>query len=112
MTRNPDAAGLPLRVEVACGDLTDADSLGRCLDGVDVVFLVWTAPAGAAPAAVNRIAEHARRVVLLTAPHKTPHPFFQRPNPLQRLYAQLERLIEESGLQWTFLRPGCSRPMH
>jgi uncharacterized protein YbjT (DUF2867 family) len=106
LTRNPDAAGLPLQVEVVCGDLTDADALGRCLDGVDVVFLVWTAPAGAAPAAVSRIAGHARRVVLLTAPHKTPHPFFQQPNPLQRLYAQLELLIEESGLHWTFLRPG------
>src|SRR5262249_45732918 len=76
MTRNPDAAGLPLRVEVVRGALTDADPRGRCLDGVDVVFLVGTAPAGAAPAAVNRIAGHARRVVLLTAPHKTPHPFF------------------------------------
>jgi uncharacterized protein YbjT (DUF2867 family) len=106
LTRNPDAARLPPRVEVVCGDLNDADSLGRCLDGVDVVFLVWTAPAGAAPAAVSTIARHVRRVVLLTAPHKTPHPFFQQPNPLQRLYAQLERLIEESGLQWTFLRPG------
>jgi uncharacterized protein YbjT (DUF2867 family) len=106
LTRNPDAAGLPPRAEVVCGDLTDADALGRCLDGVDVVFLVWTAPAGAAPAAVSKIAGHARRVVLLTAPHKTPHPFFQQPNPLQRLFAQLERLIEESGLPWTFLRPG------
>ena len=106
LTRNPAAAGLPLRVEVVCGDLTDADALGRCLDGVDGVFLVWTAPAAAAPAAVSRIAAHARRVVLLTAPHKTPHPFFQQPNPLQRLFAELERLIEESGLQWTFLRPG------
>ena len=100
LTRNPDAAGLPPRVEVVCGDLTDVDALGRCLDGVDVVFLVWTAPAGAAPAAVSRIAGHARRVVLLTAPHKTPHPFFQQPNPVQRLFAQLERLIEESRLQW------------
>ena len=33
-------------------------------------------------------------------------PIFQQPNPVQRLFAQLERLIEESGLQWTFLRPG------
>src|SRR5262249_58423508 len=48
----------------------------------------------------------ARRIVLLTSPHKTPHPFFQQPNPVQRLHAQLERLIEESGLQWTILRPG------
>jgi uncharacterized protein YbjT (DUF2867 family) len=106
LTRNPDGAGLPPQVEVVRGDLTDAEALGSCLDGVDAVFLVWTAPAGAAPAAVSRIARHARRIVLLTSPHKTPHPFFQQPNPLQRLHAELERLIEASGLEWTFLRPG------
>lgn len=106
MTRNPDGAGLPREVEVVRGDLTDADSLEKCLDGVDTVFLVWTAPNGAAPAAVSRIAGHARRLVLLTAPHKTPHPFFQQPNPLRGLFMELERLIEESGVHWTFLRPG------
>jgi uncharacterized protein YbjT (DUF2867 family) len=106
MTRDPDSAGLPPRVEVVRGDLTDADSLERCLDGVDAVFLVWTAPADAANAAVSRIARHARRVVLLTSPHKTPHPLFQQPNPLRELHAGLERLVEGSGLEWTFLRPG------
>jgi uncharacterized protein YbjT (DUF2867 family) len=106
LTRNPDAAGLPPQVEVVRGDLTDAGSLGRGLEGIDVVFLVWTAPAAAAPAAVNRIARHARRIVLLTSPHKTPHPFFQQPNAMRGLHAELERLIEESGMGWTFLRPG------
>ena len=100
MTRNRDAAGLPLRVDVVCAATpTDADALGRCLDGVDVVFSSWTGARRAMPAAVSTIVGHARRVVLLTAPHKTPHPFFQQPNPVQRLFAQLERLIEESGLQ-------------
>jgi uncharacterized protein YbjT (DUF2867 family) len=106
MTRNPDRAGLPPRVEVVRGDLTDADSLDRCFDGVDVVFLVWTVPADAANAAVSRIARHAQRVVLLTSPHKTPHPLFQQPNPLRELHAEIERLIEGSDLEWTFLRPG------
>src|ERR1700742_4400145 len=106
MTRNPDRAGLPPQVEVVRGDLTDADSLERCLGDIDAVFLVWTVPATAADAAVRRIARHARRVVLLTAPHKTPHPLFQQPNPLRELYAEVERLIERSGLEWTFLRPG------
>src|SRR5215468_7036585 len=106
LTRNPDAAGLPLQVEVVCGDLTDADALGRCLDGVDAVFLVWTAPADAAPEGIGRIAHCAQRIVLLTSPHKTPHPFFQQPNPVRLLHAELERLIEESGVSWTFVRPG------
>lgn len=106
LTRNPGTASLPDTVEIVGGDLTDADSLERCLEGVDAVFLVWTAPVHAAPAALSKIVGHARRVVLLTAPHKTPHPFFQQPNPLRGLFQQLEGLIEESGLSWTFLRPG------
>jgi uncharacterized protein YbjT (DUF2867 family) len=106
LTRNPDTADLPPRVEVVRGDLTDAESLDRAFEGVDVVFLVWTAPAAADPAAVNRIAQHAQRIVLLTSPHKTPHPFFQQPNAMRGQHAELERLIEESGMAWTFLRPG------
>jgi uncharacterized protein YbjT (DUF2867 family) len=106
MTRNPDGADLPPRVEVVRGDLTDGADLDRCLDCVDVVFLVWTAPPDAAAAAVERIARCAGRVVLLTSPHKTPHPFFQQPNPVRLQHAALERSIERSGIAWTFLRPG------
>ncbi|MFL6263059.1 MAG: NAD(P)H-binding protein [Thermoanaerobaculia bacterium] len=106
MTRNPGSAGLPSGIEVARGDLTDPASLDECLEGVDSVFLVWTAPADAFPAALDRIARQARRVVLLTSPHKTPHPLFQQANPMAAMYAEIERRIEASGLQWTFLRPG------
>ena len=106
LTRNPDGADLPREVEIARGDLTDADGLEDHLHDVDAVFLLWTAPAGAAPAAVNRIARHAGRIVYLTSPHKTPHPFFQQPNPLRHVHAGIERSIEESGVRWTFLRPG------
>ena len=70
------------------------------------MFLVWTAPPGAVPAAVDRIAARARRLVFLTSPHKTPHPLFQQPNPLKEMFAEIERSIEASGLRWTFLRPG------
>src|SRR5215218_11173959 len=66
LTRNPDAAGLPPEVEVVRGDLTVPETLDEGLDGVDAVFLVWTAPPGAVPAAVDRIARHTRRLVLLT----------------------------------------------
>ncbi len=74
--------------------------------GIDTVFLVWAAPATSAPAVVGRLARHAEHIVLLTSPHKTPHPFFQQPNPLRKLFEDLEHLIESSGLEWTFLRPG------
>jgi uncharacterized protein YbjT (DUF2867 family) len=106
MTRNPDVAGLPPQVEVVRGDLTVPETLDRCLQDVDTVFLVWVAPPTAAPGALKRIADHARRIVFLTAPLKTPHPFFQQPNPSRDMVERIERLIEASGLEWTFLRAG------
>lgn len=106
MTRDPDAAGLPAQVEVVRGDLTVPDSLDSCLQEVETVFLVWVAPPDAIPGALERIAKRARRIVYLTAPLKTPHPFFQQPNPSRAVAERLERLIEQSGLEWTFVRAG------
>jgi uncharacterized protein YbjT (DUF2867 family) len=106
MSRNPDAAALPPGVELVRGDLTVPETLDRCLQDIDAVFLVWVAPPAAAASALNRIAAHARRIVLLTAPLKTLHPFFQQPNPSRDLAERLERLIEASGVEWTFLRAG------
>ena len=50
--------------------------------------------------------KHARRIVYLTAPLKTPHPFFQQPNSSRTIAERVERLIEQSGLEWTFIRAG------
>src|SRR5262250_1182231 len=106
LARNPGAARLPQEVEVVCGDLTVAETLDPCLDGIDTVFLVWTAPLSAVAPALERILNRAQRIVFLSAPIKTAHPLFQQPNPLRAMVEQIERLIETSGCQWTFLRPG------
>jgi uncharacterized protein YbjT (DUF2867 family) len=106
LTRKPDLAHLPPQVELIQGDLSFPETLDGCLDGIDAVFLVWTAPQVAFGPALERIAKHARRIVFLSAPLKTPHPFFQQPNPSRIQAEQIERLIEISGLDWTFLRPG------
>jgi uncharacterized protein YbjT (DUF2867 family) len=106
LVRNPQAAHLPPHIEVVRGDLTVPETLDECLDGVDTVFLVWTAPPAAAAPCLERIAKCARNIVFLSAPLKTPHPFFQQPNPSRALAGQIERLIECSGLKWTYLRPG------
>jgi uncharacterized protein YbjT (DUF2867 family) len=106
LTRNLHATGLPPRVEVVRGDLALPETLDGCLDGVDAVFLVWCAPPLTVAPVLERIAKDARRIVFLSSPYKTAHPFFQQPNPVRGLHAQIERLIETSGLEWTFLRPG------
>jgi len=106
MSRSPGTAALPSDVELVRGDLLAPETLDGCLDGIDRVFLVWIGPLSAAVPAVERIARRARHVVLLTSPHRTPHPFFQQPNALRAVHAGVEQLIEEAGLRWTFLRPG------
>src|SRR5256885_1480093 len=110
LTRRPDEMKLPAGAEVVTGDLTVPASLDAALDGVSTVFLVWTAPVDSAAAVVAKLAAHAstlrRRVVYLSAPHKTPHPFFQQPNPLRDLHAEVERLLAAAPLDIVTLRPG------
>ncbi len=106
LVRNPQAAALPAFVEVVRGDLTVSETLNECVDGVDAVFLLWTAPAAAVDAALGRITSRVGRVVFLSSPHKTAHPFFQQPNPMRTLHEQIEQRIQASGCAWTFLRPG------
>jgi uncharacterized protein YbjT (DUF2867 family) len=107
------AAALPATVEVVTGDLTVPESLDAGLRGAGAVFLVWTAPPATAPAVVERVATYARRVVFLSSPHQTPHPFFQQPNPMAVLHADIERLIAAAGLESTIIRPGmfASNPL-
>ena len=107
LTHRSEAADtLPANVEIVTGDLTVPESLDAGLRGVGAVFLVWTAPPTTAPAVIDRLATYARRVVFLSAPHRTPHPFFQQPNPMAVLYTEIERLIAETGLDSTIIRPG------
>jgi uncharacterized protein YbjT (DUF2867 family) len=105
MSRRPDIAGLPHGVTAVRGDLSQPDTLDACLDGVEAVFLVWQLPLAPFAPALQRIASRAQSVVLLTSPHRTPHPFYQQPNALRRVHAGIEQLIEQSALRWTFLRP-------
>lgn len=84
------------------GDLADPGSLDAALAGVGSVFLVWPTLAAdhAAPRTVARLAKSARRIVYLSS-HGVP---FEDGGILSS-HALLERLISESGVEWTFLRP-------
>ena len=106
LTRRPSAAELPAAVEVFAGDLTAPDSLDAALQDVGAVFLLWTAPPATVGAVVEQLAAHTRRVVFLSSPHQTKHPFFQQPNPMAALHAGIERSIAATGLAATMIRPG------
>jgi uncharacterized protein YbjT (DUF2867 family) len=104
--RSESAATLPANAEIVSGDLTVPESLDAALQGISTVFLVWTAPPETAAAVVDRLAAQVQRVVFLSAPHRTPHPFFQQPNPMAALFAEIERLVTAVGLDSTIIRPG------
>jgi uncharacterized protein YbjT (DUF2867 family) len=106
LSRNPQSGNLPHGVDVVRGDLVVPETLDRALDDVDAVFLVWVAPLAPAAEAIARIASRAERIVFLSAPIRTNHPFFQQPNALRHVHAGVEDLIEKSGRRWTMLRPG------
>ena len=118
LTRRLAQAALPAGVEVVAGDFTDPSSLDAALDGVASVFLVWTAPPATAPEVVARIAGRssspARRIVYLSAPFRTPHPFFQQPNPMRELHAEVERLLAATDMDVAIIRPGmfASNALH
>ena len=97
---------LPNGVEVTPGDLTDPAGLGPALTGVESVFLIWPLlGAGAAPAALAAIGAHARRIVYLSS-MSVRDDRAEQAEPISAFHAELERLIEGSGLEWTFLRAG------
>ncbi len=109
LVRKADIARLPSEVEIFSGDLTRPETLDAgVLEGVDAVFLVWTAPAETVGRVLERLVRHAPRIVFLSSPYKTQHPFFQaaQPNPLSALHAQIEGIIEKSGRECAFVRPG------
>ncbi|MEV0049687.1 NAD(P)H-binding protein [Saccharopolyspora shandongensis] len=95
-TRDPAEVALPDGVEVVRGDVTVPDSLP--LDGVGSVFLVWPLlSAELAPPVVDVIAKRAGRIVYLSATSAGDDDVF---------HTQVERLIEASEADWTFLRAG------
>ncbi|MFL6241480.1 MAG: SDR family oxidoreductase, partial [Acidimicrobiia bacterium] len=105
LTRDPGSgsARLPAGAEVVAGDLAVPDGLGAALAGVDTVFLVWPTLSAdhAAPATIEAITKHARRVVYLSANGAS-----EEAGSILGSHAMIERLIRSSGAEWTFLRPG------
>ncbi|MFK4107134.1 NAD(P)H-binding protein [Streptomyces sp. NPDC002176] len=107
LTRSPAAADLPDRVEVRQGDLFVPRDLEEAVRGTDAVFLMWPFhTADRAPAVVDALAPHTKRVVLLSSGAvRDGLTHGQQPHPVGRCHRAVEQLIEYSGLRWTHLRP-------
>jgi NADPH:quinone reductase-like Zn-dependent oxidoreductase len=92
VTLSQEAGADVVPLSRSTGDLADPGSLP--LDGVEAVFLVWPfATAEGARELVAALAGRVRRVVYLSSAALRDHE------------REVERLIEESGTEWTFLRP-------
>jgi uncharacterized protein YbjT (DUF2867 family) len=99
------SGGVPANVEVVEGDMLRPETLGAALDGVDRVLMISTADArlaetqrsfidAAKRADVRRIVKFSGRGASLETPFR-----------FNRMHAEVERYLEESGLEWTHLRP-------
>jgi uncharacterized protein YbjT (DUF2867 family) len=102
LVRDPGSANLPAGVEPVRGDLADPASLSAPLDGIDTMFFLWpftseSAATELAPRVVEAITQRVQRVVYLSADAAADNP--------DRFWARLERLIERSTGEFTFLRP-------
>jgi uncharacterized protein YbjT (DUF2867 family) len=103
LVRHPLTAGLPAEVTVAEGDLERPHTVGAAAEGADAAFLLWPGfSAAGASEVVTELARHLWHVVYLSAAR------LQDPDDgvTEGVWADVERLIERSGLASTFVRAG------
>ncbi|MFD6654846.1 NAD(P)H-binding protein [Streptomyces parvus] len=94
----------PGGVEGVVGDLRDPAMLEAALTGVRSVFLVWPfLTAEHAPAVLDAIGRHARRVVYVSS-SGVDRTAGRQTDPIRQLHADMEELIEKSEVEWTVLR--------
>jgi uncharacterized protein YbjT (DUF2867 family) len=104
LVRDASTSRFPEGVEVAEGDLAVPGTVERALTGIEAVFLVWPfLTTDDAPAVLATIAGAARRLVYLSS-SGVDEDAGRQADPINRLHADMESLIEASGLAWTILR--------
>ncbi|MEU0566578.1 SDR family oxidoreductase [Nonomuraea sp. NPDC005983] len=101
-SRNPERAGLPEGVEVIRADMSQPEDLQAALQGADRAFLLPVAGQvrGFLDVAAKAGLGH---LVLLSALAVT----MEHAGVLGSVNAEYEQAVTESGLPWTFLRPGA-----
>ncbi|MEV5874930.1 NAD(P)H-binding protein [Streptomyces sp. NPDC052101] len=100
LTRDPQRAALPDGAEVVCFQPDDPAAL---LGGATALFLY--AHPGAADLLAAARAHGVRHVVLLSS--AIIQEGADETHPIHVMHATVEQQIRDSGLDWTFLRPGA-----
>ncbi|MET9965060.1 NAD(P)H-binding protein [Streptomyces sp. NPDC006356] len=100
LTRDAGRASFPEGIEAVEGDLAQADSLKAALEGARSLFLLSGMGAEAEVLAAARQAD-VEHVVLVSSITVQTHPHL--PAACENL--AVERLLKDSGMAWTILRP-------
>lgn len=101
LTRNPAAAGLPEGVDVREGDLTRPDTLRAALHGVERLYL-FPVPETAREVVAAAKEAGVRRIVVLSSSSVLDA---SGDNHSGEHHRAVERAVEESGIDFTFVRP-------
>lgn len=101
LTRTPDTAGLPADVEVVRGDLTRPETLRAALSGVDRAYL-FPLPETAREFVGLAEAAGLQRIVVLSSSSVLDETGGNHSGVYHRT---VERAVEASRLDWTFVRP-------
>lgn len=100
LTRTPGTAGLPAGVEVVQGDLEQPGTVAAALEGIDRMYLFPV------PETVHEVVALARKagvrhIVVLSSSSVLE----DESNPSHQHHRTVERAVEDSGADWTFVRP-------
>lgn len=99
LSRRPESAGLPNTVDVVRGDLEQPETLESVFDGVDRMYLVAL---GNTQVVVDRAKQAGvRRIVLLSSLSAG-----WDNDQGGEFHRAAELAVEDSGLEWTHVRPG------
>jgi uncharacterized protein YbjT (DUF2867 family) len=102
-SRDLGTASFPPQMQVVAADLERPETLPAALEGADKVFL-YAKPEGVQGFVAAATSAGVRHVVLLSSGAVVSSG--AEHSPIARLHRAVELAIEQSGLAWTFIRPG------
>jgi uncharacterized protein YbjT (DUF2867 family) len=105
LTRKPEQANLPASVKVFTGDLSDGDLQEGMFKGVKGLFL-FPAYGDIKPFLAEAKAAGVEHIVLLSSLAAAAEFPRDLNSPSYRHHRAIEQAVEESGISYTFLRPG------